>query len=174
MSKYKKLFTICFFFFLFFPLASHEFQLYTADSLAVGKISEYTQGTLGHGASFTYEIPDFDLIAVTAKLEHAINILDSYSFATSWNSIIFSLGAQSRFEITDFLNINPGVDFGICVNMLRPKTLTENVYMDPLVQLSCSFVFYNFAVTPFYRVYPEKNNVGQYAGLNLGIIIDID
>ena len=164
---------------IFVSLHAQQIELYATDSAAIGKISELSQGTLGHGLCFSYGLDALPVLGISARVEHAQNLLGENNSISSWNTLCFAAGVQGLFNITDFMDINPELDFGTCISILRPKTLASNTYMDLLIQLNCAFVFYppqeenilSFVLTPFYRLLPEQDNLGQYAGLNAGIKI---
>ena len=176
---FKRSFLIIILSCIFVSLHAQQIELYAADSIAIGKISEISQGTIGHGLCFSYDLDALPVLGISARVEHAYNLLSGNNSISSWNTFCFSAGVQGLFNITDFMDINPELDVGACVSILRPKTLASNTYTDLLLQLNCAFVFYtpqeenglSFVITPFYRLLPEQDNLGQYAGINAGIKI---
>ena len=164
--------------FSFASLHSQEIEIYATDSIAIGKIAEFSQGTIGHGLALFYDIEAIPFLGLCARLEHSINLLNSNESISSWSNISYCAGVTALFNLTDFLSLKPELDFGGSLSILRPKTINPNLYNDILLQLSCSFDFFSpakpdsnisFMITPFYRLLPEKDNIGQYAGINFGI-----
>lgn len=170
----KKLLVFCFINCLFFPIFCHEIQLYTSDSLTLGKVSKYSKGTIGHGLSFSYNIPYYNIFSATLKLEHSLNILKSNENIFSWNNLVTSLGLTASFKITESFIIRPQFDFGLCLNFISASDSLQKTYPDTVLQISNSFIISNIALTPFYRLMAEQETICHYIGLNLGIIIKLN
>ena len=166
--------------FSFASLHSQELEIYATDSIAIGSISEFTQGTIGHGIGFSYTIPPVPFLGASVRIEHSHNLLSSNSLA-SWNNFSFMAGLQIVLTPSDFIILKPELDAGCNISLLRPKTLSTTTYTDLLLQLSFNIAFYSkkletknlaFVLRPFYRLLPEADNIGQYAGINAGIKLD--
>ena len=175
---FKRSFIVLILMLSFTSLHSQEIEIYASDSAAIGQISEFSKGTLGYGLAFFYDLEFIPYLGLSARFEHTVNLLSSNEICASWSNICYTAGVTALFNITDFMNIIPEFDLGGNLNILSPTTINKNLYNDLLLQLSCSFEFFSktktdsnisFMISPFYRFLPEKNNLGQFAGINVGI-----
>lgn len=159
---------------------NHNFfaSVYFTDSIPVGTITDYIKFSAGHGLTAGYTFSAIPL-NLNLRLEFAQNPLSDKKTIDSWNHLVMAAGVSYSINALSFLTIKPALDFGFLNNYITLKNENELSYMDLAVQFSLGMDFYSqsmksagiaFSLSPFYRLLLEKSNLGQYAGLQTGII----
>ena len=153
-------------------------SVYLTDAFPIGKIAEYNKISFGHGIKAGYSFSKLPL-STNIIIESSINLPTAKNNIQSWNNLVVLCGVSYTLPVADFLDISPELDFGMTNNFISSEGTKNNTFTDLTIQISANLSFcseklktagFAFNINPFYRLMLEKSYIGQYAGLQAGII----
>ncbi len=164
-----------------------ETGAYGSVRLTVSDLNQHHIGDIGGGAEVYYGLPLklpewMSASGVSARVE--INTpMEKEKYIDSWVGFSFLGGIWADFSVLPWLKIRPEVGFGSALNKVKAqKRGVDGTYSDTITRLACGFIFEpefvkqnNLALTTSlnYSFMPEKDNSGQYFGMNFGVLYRI-
>lgn len=153
-------------------------SVYLTDSFGIGKITVVNKASIGNGLLFGYNFNNLHF-GTNLRVEAALSLPSSNNNIKACSNFSAIAGGFGIFEISDFFTIKPEIDLGI-TNSYIITDKKNNLYSDLMIQATVGLDFYSqalyeagiaFNLSPFYRVLLEKSYIGQYLGLQAGIIL---
>ena len=148
---------------------------------AVGDMNEHEFGDLALNVDAAWPLPlgfskdaFFNAIGFTAQTGVFFPI-GKKDYIDSWWGMDFALGAYVDLRISELITIRPELSGDIRMNMVKAETRSANgVYTDFGARLGATVLFdvfkngLRFKAGLDYSIFPEKDNICHYIGVNIG------
>lgn len=172
----------------------HEIGIYFKDYFPVGAMKDHANNFIGGGLSYNFHTPWLISIpeSVQGVFGKSLNLGISarfdyeYCFANdyvnSWNVVNGLLGAFLEWTVTDWLIIQPSIEYGVQLDIVSSTRKANKLYASQSLQLSPTFKFsipamskygLTLEASPLWSIGFEKTHNANYLGMRFGLMYHI-
>lgn len=172
----------------------HEIGIYFKDYFPVGAMKDHANNFIGGGLSYNFHTPW--LISIPESVQGVFGKSLNFGFSArfdyeycsandyvySWNVVNGLLGAFLECTVTDWLIIQPSIEYGVQLDIVSSTRKANKLYASQSLQLSPTFKFsipamskYGLALeaSPLWSIGFEKTHNANYLGMRFGLMYHI-